>query len=235
MTQIPAGWYPDPAPGDPGRPPGQRYWDGQRWTEHVHVPWGQQPAQPQPPQPGEVKTTPDGERLAEWLPRLGAWLIDSVILGVATLVLSLPWLISYIRSYSAYMEDLLARAEGGAEPPSPVGWMSVGLGDLVTITLIGLLVAVVYHATFLRLRGATPGKMLLGLQVRLRERPGQLPWSAIALRLLVQQGASLFSAIPFASLVVGWFPILNGLWPLWDGKNQALHDKAARTNVVVRR
>ena len=25
----PAGWYPDP-----GRPGGQRYWDGQRWTEH---------------------------------------------------------------------------------------------------------------------------------------------------------------------------------------------------------
>ncbi len=27
--RAPAGWYPDP-----GRPGGQRYWDGQQWTEH---------------------------------------------------------------------------------------------------------------------------------------------------------------------------------------------------------
>ncbi len=42
MTQIPAGWYPDPAQTHPGR---QRYWDGTGWTEHVH---DSQP-QPQPP------------------------------------------------------------------------------------------------------------------------------------------------------------------------------------------
>jgi uncharacterized RDD family membrane protein YckC len=29
--------------------------------------------------------------------------------------------------------------------------------------------------------------------------------------------------------------ILNLLWPLWDDKRQALHDKIAATNVVVRR
>ena len=34
MTQIPAGWYPDPDPDAP-EPKGQRYWDGQQWTEHV--------------------------------------------------------------------------------------------------------------------------------------------------------------------------------------------------------
>ena len=29
--------------------------------------------------------------------------------------------------------------------------------------------------------------------------------------------------------------ILNLLWPLWDDKRQALHDKIAKTNVVVKR
>jgi hypothetical protein len=29
-TRAPAAWYPDP-----GAPGGQRWWDGQRWTEHT--------------------------------------------------------------------------------------------------------------------------------------------------------------------------------------------------------
>jgi uncharacterized RDD family membrane protein YckC len=43
MTQIPAGWYPDPDPDAP-EPKGQRYWDGQNWTDHTHPPPGQQAA-----------------------------------------------------------------------------------------------------------------------------------------------------------------------------------------------
>ena len=51
MTQIPAGWYPDPASGQPGPygepgpvPQGQRYWDGTGWTEHVAAGAGVRPA-----------------------------------------------------------------------------------------------------------------------------------------------------------------------------------------------
>jgi uncharacterized RDD family membrane protein YckC len=28
--------------------------------------------------------------------------------------------------------------------------------------------------------------------------------------------------------------LVDGAWPLWDPRRQALHDRAARTNVVVR-
>ncbi|GIT80265.1 hypothetical protein LLS1_19340 [Leifsonia sp. LS1] len=44
MTNTPAGWYPNP---DPARPGSLRYWDGTRWTEHVHPPAGS-PAQVPP-------------------------------------------------------------------------------------------------------------------------------------------------------------------------------------------
>lgn len=228
MTQIPAGWYadPDPAAARPGHPPQQRYWDGAMWTEHVA------PGQPVAAT-GAFKTTPDGERLANWWPRVGASVIDGLIVTPVVLVLGLPFLLSYVRSYTAYMEELTRTIEAGGTPGFAAG-TTVGAGDLVALTLVGLIVGVTYNAAFLRRKGATPGKMVLGLRVRLRDTPGQLPWSAIARRLLVQQGASLFAVVPFASLLVGWFPLLDGLWPLWDSKNQALHDKLARTNVVVR-
>jgi uncharacterized RDD family membrane protein YckC len=33
-------------------------------------------------------------------------------------------------------------------------------------------------------------------------------------------------------LVLSWLPLLDGLWPLWDKRNQALHDKVANTVVI---
>lgn len=49
----PAGWYPDPQQG--GR---QRWWDGARWTEHVHPPEGPQSPGPGPPAPGAQPADP---------------------------------------------------------------------------------------------------------------------------------------------------------------------------------
>ena len=36
-------------------------------------------------------------------------------------------------------------------------------------------------------------------------------------------------------LVLSWFPYLDNLYPLWDRRRQAIHDKAAKTNVVLDR
>jgi len=40
---------------------------------------------------------------------------------------------------------------------------------------------------------------------------------------------------PVLSGALGLLLLLDYLWPLWDDKNQALHDKLARTNVVLSR
>lgn len=236
MTQTPAGWYPDPAPAQPEVPAGQRYWDGRQWTGHVSAP----PTGPMPAYgggPGQTysaPTTPDGQLLSGWWPRAGAAVIDSVIVGTVSILVGLPILISYLREYRDFFEEEVARSQAGGPVMSPFSEMTVGIEQLVWLTAVGLAVGLTYHALFLRWRGATPGKMVVGLQVRLRERPGQLPWSAIARRLLVQNIATPFMVIPFASLVVGWFPLMDVVWPLWDDKNQALHDKFGRTNVVRR-
>lgn len=235
MTQIPAGWYPDPAPAQPGTPTGQRYWDGQQWTANVSSPSATRMPYGGPGLAPAISTTPDGQPLAGWWSRVGAAVIDGIIVGAISMLLGLPLLVSYVRRSIDFAQDEFARLEAGGSAGSPFDAMTIGVQELAWLTAIGLVVGLTYHALFLRRRGATPGKMVIGLEVRLRDRPGQLPWSTIGRRLLVQNVATLFTPIPFASLVVGWFPLLDGLWPLWDDKKQALHDKAARTNVVLSR
>jgi hypothetical protein len=51
----PAGWYPDPS----GRP-GQRYWDGHKWTEHFAPPTPYPYPYPYPPQPVAVAVSNGG-------------------------------------------------------------------------------------------------------------------------------------------------------------------------------
>jgi len=51
-------------------------------------------------------------------------------------------------------------------------------------------------------------------------------------RWLMQNLGSAVAVVPLVGLL-GWvYSLLDDLWPLWDGQRQALHDKAARTNVV---
>jgi uncharacterized RDD family membrane protein YckC len=41
------------------------------------------------------------------------------------------------------------------------------------------------------------------------------------------------SSIQVLSAVVSMLSLLDYLWPLWDSKRQALHDKIADTQVVM--
>jgi uncharacterized RDD family membrane protein YckC len=59
-----------------------------------------------------------------------------------------------------------------------------------------------------------------------------MPWGTVLLRWLVQNAGSIVGVVPVAGSAGSLFSLLDSLWPLWDDKNQALHDKAARTNVV---
>lgn len=83
-------------------------------------------------------------------------------------------------------------------------------------TIIGLIVTIVMWVKF----GGTPGKLLLGCQVVDARTGGRLGWGQAVIRYF----AYLVSIIP---LFLGFF------WIIWDKKNQAFHDKIARTVVVV--
>jgi uncharacterized RDD family membrane protein YckC len=174
--------------------------------------------------------------LAGWWWRVLAYLIDGLILSVPALLVALPDL---GRLIDLFREQVDAGATGSATVDAQIR----ALTDTITLhQLVVAVLALVYFAGMLRWKGATLGHFAVGLRVRLREVPGRMPWSGICVRVLLLNGlgmlpsvltaAGLHLAASLIGLPVLLFTLLNLLWPLWDDKRQALHDKAAGTNVV---
>lgn len=259
---VPAGWYPDP---DPTAAPGSsRYWDGSAWTQEVrgeapapagygqgvgqqnpyapapYDPYGQNPygqsPYPQGEYGGRAVTTPDGQPLSGYGRRAGAYLIDIVLLGVVTALVAWPWWSQMIDIWTQMFDDAFAAAEAGRPAPSSTQYVDQTAGPLMAVLLISLGLSLLYYCGFWKWRGATPGKLMLGLRIRRWDDPGSLGWGAVLLRFLGLNLGSLLNLIPILGslLAVIWTP-LDLLWPLWDKRRQALHDKFAGTVVVRER
>jgi uncharacterized RDD family membrane protein YckC len=226
MPEAPPDWYADPY--QPGQPV-MRYWDGSRWTEHVHEGWPQTRAAA-----GKATTTPDGAQLAGWGARVGAYVLDAIGTTVLTLAVGFPFLHRLVSAYVDFIDETLDADRAGRTPPDAFGIYDHIWQPLLGLAAVGLVVLLVYHVGFLRWRAATPGKMVLRLQVRLRERPGPLSVGVILRRWLVQFGPGVLGLVPFIGTFTGLFSLLDDLWPLWDDKRQAIHDKWAGTCVVRR-
>lgn len=233
MTQIPSGWYPDPAPAPEGAPQGQRYWDGTQWTEHV-TPGPFQGYGGQPGAPSHQKTTPDGQRLAGWWHRVGAALLDIAIQTPLMALVAAPviwW------QWDAIMDHVRASVEAsaaGAAPPPDPELFTAWSAPMLLLTFLMLLTSVAYTIGFWRWKQATPGKLIVGLRLRRRDDPGPLPWSTMAIRFAAVNVLVLAGDNDLVYWTLALLLLVNYLWPLWDDKNQALHDKLARTNVVLR-
>lgn len=226
-VSAPAGWHPDPYPAQPGQPAWLRYWDGSRWTEHTAG-----AASPAPGSSTRATTTPDGVPLAGWWRRVGASLIDSLILTPLNAVLLIPFYGPVAAEFRRFIAEIEASVESGSGQ-LPVFTLSTEIYVLfVQMAAVCLAFSLLWTFVWLRWKQATPGKLALGMRIRLREAPGRLSWGTIGLRWSAQSGVALIALVPFAGSVVALYQILDGLWPLWDGRRQALHDKVARTNVV---
>lgn len=104
-----------------------------------------------------------------------------------------------------------------------------------------LMFAYLYY--FWTSRGTTLGNLATGTRV-VSENGGSIESNSAAIRGLViclpqlvvsiVSGASVGSVATGGglSLIVGVFYLVNYLMPLWDGRKQAIHDKAAKTLVV---
>ncbi|MEV0283330.1 RDD family protein [Kribbella sp. NPDC050820] len=229
-----------PQYGQPGQPqygqPGQPQYGQPGQPQYGQPQYPQQHGQQYPRQgfgyPGQrVATTPDGQPLSGWWRRVFARIIDGIIVGIIGLPFTGYFYWQYFQVIWDYMEDTMDAAAAGT-PQSTFALPSEVYQWMIPAVLIGIAVSFVYEYFFLTRSGATPGKKAVGIAVRLRDVPGPPPGSAVAKRFSVYTGLSLLSAIPVVGALFSFLSLINYLWPLWDDKKQALHDKVADTNVV---
>ncbi|NAZ82506.1 hypothetical protein GTR02_11810, partial [Kineococcus sp. R8] len=171
--------------------------------------------------------TPDGQPLGALGLRLLARVVDYLIVSTVVAVAAWQPLSRVAAVFQTSLEQVVAAASSGAAQPAQQLLQNPAVtSDLQTVTYISIAVSAVYTILFLRFLGATPGKLLCGLRVRSWDQPGPLSWGQSILRWVSRD---LVSNIPFLGL---FYWVLDSLWPLWDTRRQALHDKPGRTVVV---
>ncbi len=177
--------------------------------------------------------TADGVLLAGWWQRALAVLIDWIIVSLLVVIPGFGIYSRLIDRMGSFINETVTAAQNGQPaPPTPSPAEILPASDQLTLTLIGLIIGLLYNALFLRWKGATPGKLICRLRVVPVDQghfQGQLPWSSILIRVV------LWVVARTQVYLVILFRIPDVLFPLWHPKRQALHDLAAKTQVVKRR
>jgi uncharacterized RDD family membrane protein YckC len=159
-----------------------------------------------PSYPHEAAQREAGERPSEvaaayasWGRRLGAYLLDTVILVVPLLLVIVAVFV----------------ADPGEDSAA---WY------LAVVAYVALIVLPFVYFTFFHgdARGQTPGKRLVGIRVVSDATGNRIGYGRAFGRYVM--------TVVFGLLVIPW--VLDYLWPLWDRKNQALHDKIVGSVVV---
>lgn len=146
-----------------------------------------------------------GVRVADAGPRLGARILDWLIVGIPFGVLG------FVLGF--YAEPVPAPATSDAMPV--IDGLSVALG------LAELVVRLIYHAAFVAFKGATPGKMACSIRVIDERTGGRLSfWRALGRELVLQLSGML--------CLIGYFSLFFDSL----GLKRGWHDRAVHSRVV---
>jgi uncharacterized RDD family membrane protein YckC len=237
--------WPTPAsvPSAPGEPPRPNYYPGQPGSQYSYG-YGPPPGPtyggtyPQYPPTAYYDYSIPADRVgvaageAGFWSRLGAYLIDSIIVSIITgIVFILPlifWMVGFFSRYqdqllpvcdssnrgydSERCSDIMGNLLSRSDELGPFLGLIFGLGGLAT------LLALLYYV-ILTARGATLGKKVFGLKVVTRE--GLSPGIG---RALLRQ---------IVGYTVSSFFYLGFIWIAFDPHKQGWHDKIAGTYVIV--
>lgn len=206
MTHPPYPPYPQ-QPAAPGYPP----------QPGAYPPPQGAPYPPFPQQPGPYGqmpyAAPQRPPLAGWWRRVGAVVLDGLMLSVAPIVLGFIGAMVMASSRTCTADSY------GIETCGP---SKGGLGGGIALIALGYLIALVFGFWSLHRMGKTGqtlGKKAMGIAV-LRERDGMPIGFGAAF------GRHLCHFFDGAALYLGY------LWPLWDAKNQTFADKMVGTVAV---
>jgi uncharacterized RDD family membrane protein YckC len=149
-----------------------------------------------------------GAPYASWGLRVGGYLIDGVIFFVVNLILQAL----FRRSNVLVLHN--AMTTRGVVHHQRYDFLVYGLSAVFILIYCTILVG--------GPRGQTVGMMAVGARAVRNESSAVVGYGKAFLRTLV-------SLLLGYTVIVG---ILDVLWPLWDAKNQTLHDKAVGTVVL---
>lgn len=256
VEQRPSGWYDDPRDDSL-----LRYWDGVVWTDHVAnkrpTPAAEPISEPAAGASGEQwaayraqqsarrdSSRPEGTRgargsrgvspgdgapLSGWWRRVLAMVIDVLLVGLISMPLTWTRAMRSSEALSSYGDALISAATSGAAAPQPPQQLLV---DIAVISLVQTALYVVLEAALLARSGVTPGRRVAGIRVRPVGLDEPVPFVVGVRRSLVKNVSNLLGGVPLLSTFALGFQIADYLWPLRDRGRQALHDKAAGTQVV---
>jgi uncharacterized RDD family membrane protein YckC len=173
-----------------------------------------------PPPPGAGGPAPvfdaveGGYTLSGWWRRVGAHLIDGVIICAIAFVLLVA--ITAPFSIGFFVNDTVG-----------IGAVIVG----VVFACLCIFVSALLYAPWMmaRTNGRTLGRMVTGIRV-VRASGAPIGFGFAMLREVVVKWL-LFNAI-LGSLTAGIALLVDYLWPLWDEENRALHDYVVNTRTV---
>jgi uncharacterized RDD family membrane protein YckC len=179
------------------------------------------PGYDSPPPPGALGTSAPASppiasgqyQLAGWWSRVGAFLIDGLIITVGALII----LAIFGGIFSA-----------GFFASDETGVVALVVGLMLAFVAIAI-VSLIYAPLMMdRTNGKTLGRMAMG--IRVVRANGQPMTFGFAMLREVAVKALLFG---FAgSITFGLANIADYLWPLWDDENRALHDFVVDTRTV---
>jgi uncharacterized RDD family membrane protein YckC len=152
--------------------------------------------------------------LAGWWSRVGAQLIDGLIIGVGGVLL-------VIAITAPFGILFFAGDEAGV--------VSIIFGLLLAVVCVSIVALLYAPALMARTNGKTLGRMATGIRV-VRANGEPMTFGFAMLREVAVK-ALLFG---FAGTLTGGLANLaDVLWPLWDEENRALHDFIVDTRSVV--
>jgi uncharacterized RDD family membrane protein YckC len=158
---------------------------------------------------------PPGVTLSSWGRRFAAYLIDGIMQSVLALGVAVGI------GFAVY------NAVSGSDAEN-AGWAA----GVIAYIVLALVWFVLYPPLTMRRQGErngqTWGKQWLGIRV-IREDGQPVTAGTGFIRDVLMQDL-VFGFIGSFVFYVPW--LLDGLWPLWDDRNQALHDKVASTFVI---